>query len=343
MDMGMHIIQEMNQRMKLEQTLEQRLEMQMKQEMTLNQYLKQEDLTNYLITWATDNNAWTEFNKDGFNFQFAKVPYKLAKPIVDESGPGFAHCQYNYWEALFNGIKIAKAKGDWTIFTVQDMFPEKISDSTQENIALHERGEELSLGDHYFASQLEFAYASKNRKTKEHIKFVDKNYPQKFVDLTQKVLFPILPEELIEFLKNKQVKEPELQTAQRLIEKNPIPTSVLQKMCKYHCWTSMLYSAIKDIAGPLQYEISTAPEYENKNQLIERVNNYLNKEFKTINPDWIKVTSPYRLKERWDNLTKNTDQTFYRKTIEQSHLDFPRTFHDAYRMFKDNKPIAGIR
>ena len=28
----------------------------------------------------------------GFNFVYAKVPYKVAKPIADEYGRGFSHC-----------------------------------------------------------------------------------------------------------------------------------------------------------------------------------------------------------------------------------------------------------
>jgi len=188
------------QRLKLEAKLEQKLEQQLIQKMSLNLYLQQEDIVEGLIRWAEENNSWKVFNRKGFKFVYADVPYEQAKPIADTTGFGFAHCHFNPFDALILGCKFARAKGDWTLFVVGDKIPKEF----QDYVAIHERGEELSLGDHYFASQLEWALATHDKKSKKYITFVDNEAPGKFVDLTQKVDFPIIPEELREYLEKEK-------------------------------------------------------------------------------------------------------------------------------------------
>ena len=98
MGMGMHMIPEQRleqslrqkQRLKLEQTLEQQLAQQQTMCMGLQQYLDQEEFIQELIQWTNENDAWVEFNRLGFNFRFANVPYLRAAPIADTTGPGFA-------------------------------------------------------------------------------------------------------------------------------------------------------------------------------------------------------------------------------------------------------------
>jgi hypothetical protein len=235
--MGMELLVEQRQearpeaRLALEQRLEQKLSQQMKLEMTMSQYLEQEDFVKTLLRYADSHDAWVDFDKHGFKFTYAAVPYRIAKPVADIAGLGFAHCMCNPFEG--------RERGEWTLFVVHDRIPEGLVDF----VALHERGEEISLGDHYFASRLEFAAAAMERKVKPYTAFIEKKYPSKFVDLTQKVLFPILPKELLAQLTAEgRRNEGELARAEELIEKYPIPTSVLRRMDKYEslnervCW-----------------------------------------------------------------------------------------------------------
>ena len=132
--------QRLEHKLRLEQKLEQMLQHQLNPKVILAQYLEQEDFIKGLIRWADDNNSWVNFDKDGFDFRYAVLPYEIAKPIADQYGPGFAHCLYNPFEG--------RVRGQWNLFVVRDM----IDPNFEDFVALHERGEELSLGNHYFSS-----------------------------------------------------------------------------------------------------------------------------------------------------------------------------------------------
>jgi hypothetical protein len=247
----------LEQRLDLRQRLEQRLEQRLAQQLTLKigleLYLEREELFNGFMAWADEHNSWAEFDKDGFKFTYARIPYRLAKPIADRYGFGFAHCQYNPFDALINGKKVALARGDWTLFVVGD----KIDSGLEDFVAIHERGEQLSLGDHYFASQLEFALASKRRVMGKYVQFIDREAPTKFVDLAQKVHFPILPEELVDFLKSQGKRnDEELRIAEKLIDKYPLPLGVLKLMEKYDNATETVCEAIRKGVGFTQYALA---------------------------------------------------------------------------------------
>lgn len=338
--LGMQQVQTMGQR--LEQKLEQKLSQQLVQTMTLAQYLVQEDIINGLIRWTTENNAWAQFNKDGFNFEYAKVPYAVAKPIADIAGFGFAHCQFNTLEELTLGGDIARAKGQWTLFVVDDIIPNGLEDF----VALHERGEELSIGDHYFASQLEFAYANKMRKIAPYINLIDKEYPSKFVDLTQRVMFPILPDELRDFLEKEGRNHfEELDDAEELIENYPIPVTVLRKMEKYERITERACSLIREAMGKTQdliLKTSKSPDefYEKAARIA---NNVFRNNLKGISPEVLKVSSHNRIENMWNQatLTINHDISFHSVgSGPTSRIRFPTTFKEAYQLICEGKDFV---
>jgi|TARA_Y100000310_G_scaffold266828_1_gene278509 ABC-type transporter lipoprotein component MlaA len=74
-------------RQRLEQKLAQRTEQQLQIKISLEQHLFKEDLIQGLIRWANENDAWVNFNKMGFNFTRAQLPYDIAQPIADKYGP----------------------------------------------------------------------------------------------------------------------------------------------------------------------------------------------------------------------------------------------------------------
>jgi len=341
MSFEMRMEPRLEQRMQLEPRLEQLLEMQMKQEITLKQYLAQESLIEGFIRWTEENNSWASFNKDGFQFRYATLPYKIAKPICDIAGNGFAHCLYDAFEALICGRKTALAKGEWVLFVVRDMIPKEMEGF----VALHERGEEISLGDHYFASQLEFAYAQKRRKIRKYISFVDKEAPNKFVDLTQRVLFPVLPQELVEYLQEQGKRnKTELEIAEKLIEKYPLPTSVLSLVAKYEEETEKICNLISErTTGNTQRQLSKLfgiQPYTPPEKAADLINEILSKTLVYIDPKIVRGVSRLRV----NDALRTFYQVVNRQVLEKTRrsLEMPVDFSSAYEDALDNKKLVKV-
>ncbi len=296
----MHYEQRLEQKLVQKQTLQMQQKVTVKQ--TLKQYLEQEDFIKTLITYANTNDTWTEFNKDGFKFTYAKIPYELAKPIAKEYGYAFSHCMYDGWEAMLLGKKYALAQGDWIKFLVAD----KLLGLEADYFAIHEYGEELSLGNHYFASKLEFGYAEKNKHSKEYTQFIDAKFPSKFVDLQENVLFPILPEELIEIITAKEQssqKQKELKLAEEIIEKYPVPNIVITKIKQYSFETDRICRLIDNCTVELQNGIY---HILNTTYSTEQVASYIDKtireSMKNLNIKSLNALSKPRIEQSIDIL-----------------------------------------
>jgi hypothetical protein len=324
------------QRLELELALEQKLTQQTKLEVTLAQYLAQEDVIKGLIRWTDENKQWVTFDRGGFNFTYGLVPYKLAQPIADKYGGGFAHCVYEQFDALVNGREVALARGDWMLFVVEDMIPREFRDFT----ALHERGEELSLGNHYFASQLEFAHVAKKRKVRDYNRFIDEECPSKFVDLTEEVSHPVLPVELVEFLKEEEnVNEQELATAEALIEAYPLSSSVLRYMKKYDDVTQKVCERIRSAVGVMQgaaYKLSDTGS-------VDAVADALHRGLQLvlhIDPQLARVVSPVRADTEMSELRKTVTRGLYDRL--QRHIVIPTSFSEAYQRAQKGERLATV-
>jgi len=334
----MEMRQEMTQRMALEQLLEQKLEQQLLIKMTLEQHLEKEKLVEGFIRWANEHDSWVDYDKDGFRFRYARLPYKIAKPIADKAGPGFVHCHYNPFEG--------RASGEWTIFVVPNLIPEKFEDF----VAIHERGEEISLANHYFASQLEFALSSSRRKTMDYTGFIDAHYPGKFVDLTQEVHFPILPEELVDFL-NEQGKrnEKELEIAERLIEKFPLPTAVLRLMKRYETATEQIEKRLYRELGILQNTLwglveqaQTIGAYTSPEKAAYVLDRKFRKTLLGITEEDIRGVSPGRVNGAMRILGEQI-KDYFRKVISvgsvPKNISIPYNFFEAREAAQQNKRV----
>ncbi len=194
-----------------------------------------------LARWADEHDSWVTFKKAGFNFVYAALPYSVAKSAADVCGPGFAHCFYDDQGGF--------ARGQWRLFVVNDMVPPEFVDF----VAIHERGEQLSLGNHFWASKLEFAYVRHQGKVRSYSGWIDDKHPRKFNDLMQETLFPILPDDLLETLKLETPQDVgECQHGEALINKHPIPTLVLRYIDRYEQATQTALDSINDLIGPTQ-------------------------------------------------------------------------------------------
>jgi hypothetical protein len=313
------------QRLELEQRIEQKVEQKLAMTMSLQQYLEQEDFFKGLIKWVDDNNRWKQFKKWGFNFRYGLVPYNKVKHIADEYGLGFAHC---FYEPFFRFDK-----GDWSLFVVDDMIPKEYEGI----IALHERGEELSLGDHFFASKLEFAGARKKVQIKNYIMFIDKNYPTKFVDLIEKVLFPILPDELRDYLEQQDKHHnKEIDIAERMIEEYPLPTSVMKFVIKYDDINKEVGDKFKEFWGPCQKAIYEAKTLE---EAVNSLNQIVSNSIKSIPEEYFRILVPRRMKDSIIGPFNSIKDDFSRK-YKSHNLDIDNNLFKLYNKIKKREPIV---
>lgn len=333
--------QRKEQRMALEQKLEARLQMQCRQEMRLAQYMMHEDIITGFIRWATKHKSWVNFDKEGFNFKYAALPYCIAQPIADRVGFGFAHCMYNSFEALISGEKVALAQGDWTLFVVTDMIPKNLVDY----VAIHERGEELSLGNHYFASQLEFTLPKKNGRLTPYVKFIDEKAPSKFIDLTQEVLFPVLPQELIDFLQSQGKRHPqEMERAEYLIDKYPLPSTVLRLMDKYAGISDKFCELLHKASGETQrnvYQSLLPGKIASPQEVADLISSALTKILTTLEPHEARVVSRAQANKQIREFEEVVLERIYPRI--RRHIKIETDFAVAYKKAINGEKLAVVQ
>ena len=324
MNLGMNIYQRLEPRFELEQRVEQKLAQRTETVMALEQHLEIENWVKGLIHWVDDKKRWQNFDKWGFKFQYGLIPSKMTPYKM----AGFAHCFNDPFEALFGRI----SRGDWTIFVVEDLAPPEF----REDVALHERGEEISLGNHYFASQLEFAGVKKGRKTGKYIKWIDTEYPTKFVDLTENVC-SILPEELREELEKKGRENKETYIAQDMINKYPLPAKVLELVVKYDDVNQQVEDLIRDCIGPCQQAVYTASTI---NEAVSAVNRIIIPALRKISDKQAHVLVPSRMNAALDIPFKALREYFVKVTGKAVLLT--NDFFALYNLAKDGKQIVSM-
>ena len=272
------------------------------------------------------------------------MPYTLVKDIAKNYGYGFCHCMYNPRDILLHGKKVALAKGERMIFLVEDKIPEEFRDC----VALHERGEELSLGNHFFASKLEFGYAQQKKQITKYIDRIEKNFPSKFVDVAEEVVFPILPQELQEYLVQQgrdEAKTKELEQAQKIIEEHPLSNQVSRRIKEYSRNTNSVCNIIEGIIPKIQSNLidilskTTSPEKH-----IQQVAQYLNKEIGnalkgTFIKDFSALSQP-RVRAALDHLEKVAFRGIREKLPSKIILE-SNTFK-LLQKAKNNQPVVTI-
>jgi len=327
--LSLQLRQELSQQQKLEQKLEQKVELNQKlsQKISLNLYLEVEDFMKGLIRKVNNRNSWKTFNKHDFKFTYASVNYAEVKHIVDVTGPGFAHCQYN----MFDGIQ----RGDWTLFVVTDMIPS----SFEQYVALHERGEQLSLGNHYFASKLEFAAVGKDWMTKKYASWIDYKMPTKFTDLTIPVLFPLIPDDFLDELRTMGNDVDEQRHAEDFIEENPLPELIMKKALSYEQINQDLISTMTKSIGPAQRAIYDASlKSRDPNVALIEVQKILKKNISALPLKLSLVYSDKIVAEKFHQAFEII-KDYYIKTYDCSLHMSADSIKETLQLIGENKPF----
>ncbi len=321
--------QKLEQRLELEQKLEQKVEQnqQLIQKVSLELYLEVEEFMKGLIRKVEDENSWKNFDKHGFQFEYAAVKYADVQHIVDVTGPGFAHCQYNAFEGI--------ARGEWTLFVVTDMIPKEF----EQYVALHERGEQLSLGNHYFASKLEFAAVKKDFMIKKYASWIDRTAPTKFTDLTIPVVFPLIPEDFLDELREMGNNVDEQRYAENFIEENPLPELIMKKTLEYEQINRNLISAMIKIVGPSQQAIyASGSKSRDPNLALLQIQNIIRKKVLTLHPKLLKVYSNKLVEEDFRQVFNIIRESYIKEYDCALHMRAD-SIKETLGLIRENKPF----
>lgn len=229
-----------SQKLEIRASMEARLELAMRIEqklvIELRLYLQREDEFKKLYAAALKRGDVRWYEKHGLRFEYARIRRKeLPAMLANERSCGFAHCLYEAWDALLFGQTIALARGSWLLFVCPDFFaPLTFPETYVEYVAVHEHGEEVTLGHHDLASKLEFATALKEQTLTRYIRWLEDHYPEKFADVFSNQTRIVLPDS-DEFQQMLELKSQADYAGhvRKMIEGFKWPFRVLQKLSLY--------------------------------------------------------------------------------------------------------------
>lgn len=237
MSMGMDLRQ--SQRLEMRAILEQRLTQAMRCEMTqkleMRMYLRREDECKKLYEKALERGDVHAYQGHGLTFEYARVRRaELPRDVAAMHSCGFAHCLFSTWEALLFGKQIALARGSWLLFVVPDFFEPAMPETYLQYVAVHEHGEEATLGQHDLATKLEFAISKQEREITRYLQWLEDRYPEKFTDVFANQTRIVLPDsDEFQAVLNLRSQAEYAQRVREMIEGFEWPYRLLQKLSLY--------------------------------------------------------------------------------------------------------------
>lgn len=217
------------QRESLRQILEEKIAQALKhrqvQKLELKLYLAFEDRFTALYREAGERGDLRQFNRHGLAFEYARVRRHEVPDVAETYGCGFAFCKFG----------VLRQTATWHLFVIDDFFaPLEFPETYIEYVAVHEHGEEVTMGMHELAIRLEFAIAKKERKLLPYLRWLDQHYVTRFTDVFSQHMHVILPDsEALQCVMEHQHQREYAANVREYIEKFEWPYRVLQKLSKY--------------------------------------------------------------------------------------------------------------
>ncbi len=255
MSLSIRISPQLALRQSLEINLGQVISIKPELKISLTLYKEREGICTKLYKDALKKGNVRQYEGHGMTFEFALVSIKdVPEFIYKQCGHAFSHCLMSGWDALLGGQRYARSRGSWLLFVIHDMYPE-MPEKAIEYVAVHERGEMVTLGDHNLASKLEFAIAAKENKLRWYMNWIEVNCPASFADVFSYQVHLDLPdtEKMRDALEVFQSSE-EAELVLNMIEEFEWPYSVLQRLSKYK-------KVSDEVAGIISRAISSAESY----------------------------------------------------------------------------------
>jgi len=263
MGMGMSMTLRVSQALELRQAMEiqlnQSLIVEQKIMLQLTLYQEREKTLTKLYAKALKRGDVKLYQKHGMKFEYALVnKNEVPESILRECGSAFSHVLFNGFEALFMGTKYALSRGSWLLFVVRDFY-QYTPPNFLEFWAVHERGEQVTLGDHNLATKLEFAIAAKEKKIRQYIKWLEKNSPDHLANVFAYQMHLELPDD-DEFQKllRLSLKTEEVQLIRQYIDEFQWPFSLLQKLSLYDKNNEKITQALRHASDTLAYFVSNS-------------------------------------------------------------------------------------
>lgn len=232
--LSLKVSQSLELRESMELVLTQSLFIAQQLKLTLTLYIKREGGLIELYRNALKRGMVKLYDKHGMKFEYALVRANdVPANLTVDGNWAFSHCLFKGFEALFFGKQYAMARGSWLLFVIYDMYP-GMPEHYIEYAAVHERGEQVTLGDHNLASKLEFAIAKKENNLVKYMAWIEEQCPAKFADVFSYQTHLELPaaDEFQEVLETFSSSE-EATKIQQMIEEFEWPYRLLQKLTLY--------------------------------------------------------------------------------------------------------------
>ena len=232
--MTLQTSQALDLRQSLEIKLEQNLVVIQKIMLQLALYKNRENYLTKLYAKALKRGQVKLYNKHGLKFEYALVNNKeVPNDILRDCGPAFSHVLFSAFEALFQSQAYARSRGSWLLFVVKDFYPATPPEFL-EYWAVHERGEQVTLGNHNLATKLEFLVATREQNIRHYIQWLEQNSPDHLANVFAYQMHLALPDdEDFQALLQLSLQTEEVQLIRQSIEEFTWPYSLLQKLALY--------------------------------------------------------------------------------------------------------------
>lgn len=272
LSMTLRVSQALELRHSMECRLNQSLIITPKMMIQIALYKNREDVLTKLYAKALKCGDVKLYKKHGLEFEYALVNKdEVPENILHECGSAFSHVLFNGFEAFLMGTSYAKSRGSWLLFVVRDFYPQT-PPKFLEFWAIHERGEQVTLGNHNLATKLEFAIAAKEKKIRQYINWLEANSPDHLANVFAYQMHLELPDD-DEFQKLLQLsmQTEEVQLIRQYIEEFQWPYSLLQKLNLYDRNNKKITEALQKASGDLSYFVSNSYGLEPAYLMIQQM------------------------------------------------------------------------
>ena len=322
--LSLRLSQQLTQREELEMALYQNCVVLQSLQLQLRQYQKRESTFTRLYKRALEKGKVSLYNKHGMKFEYALVSSRDVHEYIEKYGYAFSHCLFNAFDAFLYGKHHALSRGSWLLFVVEDLFP---NDSFKEYAAVHERGEQVTVGDHTAATKLEFSVAKKERQLGEYMSWIEASYPGKFSDVFNYQTHVALPQsETFQEILEKSLLSEEAQVVQELIQSFEWPRIVLDKLMQYKKKNDRIRTIIVTAFRATE-DCFIHSSGKTIKETIDRAHAVFRNELSCVKKEDLMIyASIPALSASWEELFRNLGDFFFsyldkRKRYDSSYMD----------------------
>lgn len=318
LSMTLSVSQALTLREVMTATLDHSLMVRQKIMIMLELYLKREDELKKLYTKALGRGDVKLYQGHGLKFEYAMVNKgEVPSHILQECGSAFSHVLYNGLEAFFFGRKYAMARGSWLLFVVRDYYLHT-PPVFLEYWAVHERGEQVTLGNHNLATKLEFSIAAKEKKIRHYIQWLEENSPDHLANVFAYQMHLELPDDQdFQKLLQLSLQTEEVRLIRQYIDEFEWPYSLLQKLTTYDKNNTAITQSLRKVQNSICYYIENSGG--DLEQTLTHIQKLMAVNFQNMS-SLRKYLSDIRQAQTWQECLSQISSKMSKKLSHQSDL-----------------------